>query len=215
MPEARLEDSGSGQVPAGDGWFVLNVRDARWLTWDARGSLCSFESPESEFSEFGFRLHVLPPGQPNGLYHSEQAQEDFLVLSGECRLLVEGEERSLRAWDFFHAPAGTEHIFVGAGEEPCVILMAGTRPADEQLRYPVSELAARHGASAERETTDPDEAYAPLPLGRWGRPPCWEVFPGPDRLHGDRRQRAAQPQPAGRISESDAAKSAGMSAPGA
>ncbi len=98
--------------------------------------------------EFGFRLHVLPPGQPNGLYHSEQAQEDFLVLSGECTLLVEGEERTLRAWDFFHAPAGTEHIFVGAGEEPCVILMAGSRPADEQLRYPVSELAARYGASA-------------------------------------------------------------------
>ena len=119
------------------------------------GSECSFESQEFEFPQFGIRLHVLEPGQPNGLYHSESQQEAFLVLSGECTLLVEGEERLLRPWDFFHCPAGTEHIFVGAGDGPCVILMAGARSEDEQLLYPVSELAARYGASAEEETSDP------------------------------------------------------------
>jgi len=100
------------------------------------------------------------------------------VLSGECRLLVEGEERLLRPWDFFHCPPGTEHIFVGAGDEPCVILMAGTRTPDEQLHYPVSELAARYGASAEEETTSFEEAsvgrFAP---SRRERPSYWDQLP--------------------------------------
>ena len=102
---------------------------------------------------------------------------DFLVLSGECRLLVEGEERSLRAWDFFHSPAGTEHIFVGAGEGPCVIFMVGGRSEDWNVVYPVSELAARYGASAEKETTDPDEAYVAYEPSRIGRPSYWDRLP--------------------------------------
>jgi hypothetical protein len=87
------------------------------------------------------------------------------------------EERTLRAWDFFHSPAGTEHIFVGAGEEPCVILMVGARPADQQIRYVVSELAARYGASAERELTNPDEAYAGFEPSRLARPDYWNRLP--------------------------------------
>jgi uncharacterized cupin superfamily protein len=95
MPKAPLEDSGSGLAPAGDGWFVVNVRDAKWLTSEngekqPSGAECTFESREFGFPQLGFRLHVLEPGEPNGLYHSESEQEAFLVLSGECRLLVEG-----------------------------------------------------------------------------------------------------------------------------
>ena len=160
MAEAQLEDSGAGLVPAGDGWFVLNARDARWLTWRTRGSLCSFESPEFEFPQLGVGLHVLEPGQPTGLYHAESQQEAFLVLSGECRLLVEGTERLLQEWDFFHSPAGTEHIFVGAGPGPCAILMVGARRPDATIHYPVNELAARYGASVVRPTSVPAEAYA-------------------------------------------------------
>ncbi len=177
MHEARLDDSGSGLVPAGDGWFVVNARDARWLTWVTRGSLCSFESPEFEFPQLGFGLHVLEPNQPTGLYHSESQQEAFLVLSGECRLLVEEKERLLRPWDFFHSPAGTRHIFVGAGDGPCVILMTGTRSDAMEVLYPVSDLAARYGAGVEEETTDPDHAYARFALGRWERPSCWDRLP--------------------------------------
>ena len=141
MPEARLDDSGSGLAPASDGWFVVNVRDAEWWTSETFGSGCGFESREFPFPQLGINLSVLEPGEPNCLYHSESQQEAFLVLSGECRLLVDGEERLLRPWDFFHCPAGTEHVFVGAGDGPCVILMAGARSEDEQLLYPVSELA--------------------------------------------------------------------------
>jgi uncharacterized cupin superfamily protein len=182
VPEAPLEDSGSGLAPASDGWFVVNVRDAMWLTSEngekrPSGSECSFESQKVEFPQFGVRLHVLEPGEPNGLYHSENQQEAFLVLSGECTLLVEGEERLLRQWDFFHSPAGTEHIFVGAGDGPCVILMAGARSADEQLLYPVSELAGRYGASAETETPDPAQAYAPFERPTPGRPSYWDKLP--------------------------------------
>lgn len=182
MPEAPLEDNGSGLAPAADGWFVVNVRDAQWLTSEngekrASGSECGFESARAEFPQLGFRLHVLPPGQPNGLYHTESKQEDFLVLAGDCTLLVEGEERRLRQWDFFHSPAGTEHIFVGAGEEPCVVLMAGARGDDWNVHYPVSELAARHGAGAAQETSDPREAYADFEHSRRERPPYWDRLP--------------------------------------
>jgi uncharacterized cupin superfamily protein len=185
VPEARLEDSGSGLAPAGGGWFVVNVRDAEWWTTEGgekqtRGSACGFEveSQELEFPQFGIRLHVLEPGEPNGLYHSENQQEAFLVLSGECRLLVEGEERLLRPWDFVHSPASTEHIFVGAGDGPCVILMAGARigPPWEAL-YPVSELAARYGASAQVETSDPEHAYAGFEWFRRERPSYWDRLP--------------------------------------
>ena len=140
MPEARLEDSGSGLAPAEDGWFVVNARDAEWWTSQAFGSGCGFESREHFFTDFGINLSVLEPDESNCLYHSENQQEAFLVLSGECKLLVEEEERLLRAWDFFHCPAGTQHVFVGAGDGPCVILMAGARLEDERLHYPVSEL---------------------------------------------------------------------------
>jgi uncharacterized cupin superfamily protein len=183
VPEAPLEDKGSGLAPAGAGWFVVNVRDAQWLTSEGgekkpSGAECPFESGEFWFRELGFRIHVLEPGEPNGAYHSESAQEDFLVLSGECTLLVEGEERPLRAWDFFHSPAGTEHIFVGAGDGPCAILMVGVRPDDLTLHYPASEFAAGYDASAEQESSNPDEVY----IGRFepsrrGRPSSWDRLP--------------------------------------
>jgi uncharacterized cupin superfamily protein len=182
VPEARLDDSGSGLAPASEGWFVVNVRDAEWSTSEngakrPSGSECAFESRKVEFPQFGIRLHVLEPGEPNGLYHSESEQEAFLVLSGECTLLVEGEERLLRPWDFFHSPAGTEHIFVGAGEGLSVILMAGGRSEDWHVLYPLSELAARYGASAEEETSDPDQAYVGFEPSRRKRPSYWDRLP--------------------------------------
>ena len=148
MPEAHLEDSGSGLVPASDGWFVVNVRDSRWFTSDTLGSACVFQSRDYSFPQLGIILRVLEPGQANALYHSESDQEAFLVLSGECRLLVEGEERLLRAWDFFHCPAGTEHIFVGAGDGPSVILMVRRSHGDQAC--PLPSLGACGESSGER-----------------------------------------------------------------
>ena len=187
MPEARLEDSGAGLAPTGEGWFVVNVRDAEWLTSEggerqSSGSECSFETGKVEFAELGVRLHVLLPGESNGLYHREDKQEDFLVLAGECLLLVEGEERRLRAWDFVHCPPETEHIFVGAGEEPCAILMVGARGENWNVVYPVSELAARHGASVDEETSDPRRAYVGrFEPSRRGRPSFWDRLPWAER----------------------------------
>jgi uncharacterized cupin superfamily protein len=181
--EARLEDRGSGLAPAGEGWFIVNVADAEWLTTEGgekrpSGSECSFESAAAEFAEVGVRIHVLPPGEPNGLYHAESQQEDFLVLAGECVLLVDGEERRLKQWDFVHTPAWTEHIFIGAGEEPCVLFMVGSRTGEWNVRYPLSEFAARHAASVERETTSPDEAYGgTFEPSRRARPSYWGRLP--------------------------------------
>ena len=117
----------------------------------------------ARFSDFGVNVRVIPPGEPSSLYHSENAQEGFLVLSGECTLVVEEDERRLRQWDYFHCPADTHHITVGAGDAPCVVLMIGARREAERLHYPASEVAAKYGASAAKDTNDPDEAYAEWP----------------------------------------------------
>jgi uncharacterized cupin superfamily protein len=177
VPEAQLDDYGSGLAPVDDGWFVVNVRDAEWWTSKTFGSGCVFETRAFSFPQLGINLSVLEPGEPSCLYHAESQQEAFLVLSGECRLLVDGQERLLRPWDFFHCPAGTEHVFVGAGDGPSVILMAGARSDDEQLLYPVSEFAARFGASAEEETPDPEQAYARFERPERARPPYWDRLP--------------------------------------
>lgn len=178
IEEARLKDTPAGLEPAGGGWFVVNVRDTAWITHDAFGAGCVFESREAApFPELGINIGVLQPGQPVCLYHEEDAQEDFLVLAGEALLLVNGEERPLRTWDFFHCPAGTEHVIVGAGNGPAVVLAVGARPDPERLRYPASELAARYGASAEQETPDPREAYARFERPQPGRPDYWDELP--------------------------------------
>jgi uncharacterized cupin superfamily protein len=170
VERARLVETPSGLAPDGDGWFVVNVRDAAWRTNDKFGAVCSFEGEPGRFPDLGFRIYVLSPGGPNCLYHAESTQEDFLVVAGECTLLVEGEERPLRAWDFVHCPANTRHVFVGAGSGPCVIVMVGARVQGKTLLYPVSELAQRHGAGAGVETHDPREAYAPFPKWHPSRP---------------------------------------------
>lgn len=179
VEEAKLVETESGLEPEGPGWFVVNARDAAW--WSHRGVFghgCPFGSRSPElFPELGITLRVLQPGQANCRYHAESTQEDFLVLSGEALVLVEGEERPLKAWDFVHCPGGTAHVFVGAGDGPCVILMAGARTPDEQVLYPVSELAGRYGASVKRETPSPKEAYAPFEHPRPGRPEYWDSLP--------------------------------------
>ncbi len=142
-----------------DGWFVVNVADAQWVGNEEFGRRIRFERDE-RFPHTGIGISVLEPGKPNCRYHRENAQEDFLVLSGECLLLVNGEERRLKAWDFVHCPPGVTHVFVGAGDGPCAVLMIGHRPEQEELFYPVDELAARFNASAPEATSDPRVAYS-------------------------------------------------------
>ena len=150
------EEAGLG--PADEGWFVLNAREARWSTGDL-GEYCAFESREARFPQLGINLNRLDPGESMTMYHREKAQEGFLVLSGECLALVEGEERRLGPWDFFHCPSWTRHTFVGAGDGPCAVLMIGGRDPDEDIVYAVHEVASRHDAGVEEETDDPAVAY--------------------------------------------------------
>jgi uncharacterized cupin superfamily protein len=162
VPEAPLEQTDSGLVAAGEGWFVLNAREARWHYGDGRGARLMFDG-ETYFPQVGVSLFVLAPGEPIGMYHWEADQEDFLVLSGEALLIIEGSERPLRQWDFVHCPPETKHIIVGGGGAPCAVLAVGAR---EHQRdgfaggYTVDETALRHGAGVERETTEVREAYA-------------------------------------------------------
>ena len=163
VTEARSEETPYGRYITSEGWFVLNLEDALAVRNEEKGGASyPIEPRESPFGDVGVHVRVLWPGDPNALYHSEGVQEGFLVLSGECMLVVEEEERPLRQWDYFHCPAGVRHVIVGAGDGPCAVLMLGARP-DVDIRYPVSEVAAKHGASVATETGEPDEAYADWP----------------------------------------------------
>ncbi len=163
VPEAPLERTDAGLVPAGDGWFVLNAREARWYHGPGRPAVCDLEG-DVDFAQVGVRVYVLGPGQPMAMYHWEADQEDFLVLSGEALLVVEGQERPLRAWDFVHCPPGAAHVIVGAGDGPCVVVAVGARErsvdSPDWGGYPVEPAAQRHGAGVDHPTTDPQEAYA-------------------------------------------------------
>ena len=161
MKEARVKETEYGLLPENEGWYVLNTRDAVWgetaefgrgTSWEGRG--------DARFREVGMNISVLQPGQPMCMYHGENAQENFLVLAGEGILIVESEERPLKAWDFVHCPPWTKHVIVAAGSDPLVVLAVGARHEPEGLLYPVDETALKHGAGVSQETTDGDEAYA-------------------------------------------------------
>ncbi|HZC29737.1 MAG TPA: cupin domain-containing protein [Gaiellaceae bacterium] len=168
VPEAPLEQTENGKVARGDGWYVLNARDATWYDRGRRGAVCDFEAGQ-DWPQLGVNLFVLGPGEPMSMYHWEADQEDFLVLSGEALLIVEEEERPLRQWDFVHTPPRVSHTIVGAGSGPAVILAVGAREnqgGEGWGGYPFSEVAMRHDASAERETNRGEEAYARFPRRR-------------------------------------------------
>jgi uncharacterized cupin superfamily protein len=160
--ETKLTQTPQGVAPEGEGWFIVNIADARGRSSERFGRAVRFEG-EPEFQAFGINVRILQPGQPNCLYHRESQTEAFLVLEGECVAIVEEQERPMRKGDFLYAPPGTAHVFVGAGDGPCAILMVGTRIQPEEVVYPVSEVAARHGASVESETDSPQDAYAGTP----------------------------------------------------
>jgi uncharacterized cupin superfamily protein len=163
VPEAPLRETKYGLVADVDGWFMVNARDARWRESEPFGAYCDFEG-KRPFRQLGFNISVLQPGQSLGYYHRENAQEGFLVLAGECLLIVEDEERPLRAWDFFHSPPRTAHMIVGAGSGPSVVVAVGARGLPRKgLVYEVSKTARKHGVSVKKETTKPSEAYAGLP----------------------------------------------------
>jgi uncharacterized cupin superfamily protein len=166
VPEAPLERTEHGLVPTGPGWYVLNARDARWYDRGGRRHVCDLEG-ETQFEQVGVNLFVLEPGQAMSMYHWEADQEDFLVLSGEALLIVAGEERPLRAWDFVHTPATVPHVIVGAGSEPCAVLAVGARIDSVDNPnwggYPVDPVAQQHDAGVDEETNEAQLAYAHWP----------------------------------------------------
>lgn len=174
VPEAPLERNEVGLVPVGPGWFVLNARDAQWFESDGLGLYTPFEGENVRFEQLGINLSILRPGEPACMYHAEEAQENFLVLAGEAMLVVEGQERPLKMWDFVHCPAWTAHVIVGAGRAPCLLLSTGARRKGRGLVYPVNDVALRHGAGVEVETSDPGVAYARFAENK--------LIPGPAEL---------------------------------
>jgi uncharacterized cupin superfamily protein/predicted enzyme related to lactoylglutathione lyase len=186
VAEAKLEPSEHGLMPAGEGWFVVNAADAFAMGMADDLYAVLFEAPLGSFPQLGINLRVLGPGRPAAAYHAESGQEAYLVLQGRAVLIVEEQERRLGPWDFVHLPPWTAHTLIAAGEEPCVVLMAGARTPERGVRYPVSETAARHGVSVAAETSDFRQALAALGVGmpRPGRfpwPPARGAAAGPIR----------------------------------
>ncbi len=176
IPESQLVQTEYGLVPKGQGWFVLNARQTQWWEREGRGVLCEFEGAgfdgAADFEQLGINLTRLGPGEPMAMYHWEADQEDFLVLSGEALLVIEGEERLLGQWDLVHCPPGTNHTIVGAGTSPCLILAVGARDRSRGPgwgAYTVNEAAMRHDAGVEQETTESADAYARFPRSKLSR----------------------------------------------
>jgi uncharacterized cupin superfamily protein len=159
--KAQLTKTPEGLAPEGDGWFIVNVTDARGMESELFGQAVRFAG-DTPFPQFGFNIRLLQPGQPNCYYHRESNQEAFLVLDGECIAIIEDQERPMRKGDFLYMPPDVAHVFVGAGDGPCAILMVGARDESERVHYPVSEVAGRYGASVEEETDSPQAAYDDL-----------------------------------------------------
>jgi uncharacterized cupin superfamily protein len=162
VPEAPQEDTEHGRKAAGEGWYVLNARDACWYDRGERGAVCDLEAGQ-DWAQVGVNLFVLQPGNPMAMYHWEADQEDYLVLHGEALLIAEGEERPLKQWDFVHCPAEMNHVIVGAGSGPCVVVAVGAREHQDGPGwggYHVDETAQRHNASSQEETTNALVAYA-------------------------------------------------------
>ena len=140
-------------------YFVANVRQLRWQE-NELGASCEFDKHRERFAEFGINLTVLAPGQPMTMYHRERYQEGFLVLRGECLLIVEGQELQLQQWDYFHCPPDVAHAIVGAGTRPSLVLAVGNRLGPDVIAYPRDETALKHGAGVEQDTPHPKEAYS-------------------------------------------------------
>ena len=162
MDEANFVQTEHGLKPEGEGWYVMNAAEAEWGEHETFGRFCGFEGA-ARFQQYGINIHVIEPGRPSCMYHRENQQENFLVLAGECTLLIEEQARPLKQWDFVHCPPGTNHVFVGAGSEPCAILMVGGRIEPVDVTYPASELARQHDAGVATETSSAQEAYAAYP----------------------------------------------------
>ena len=169
MTEARIVDAeNGGQMPEGEGWFVLNAKDSRWLD-GTLGQYCAWEGKdEAHFVQLGINLNVLQPGVPMAMYHRENSQEGFLVLDGECLAIVEGEERPLKQWDYLHCPQNVPHVVLGAGDRPALVLAVGARTKDDNdLVYPADPTAQKHKAAVQAETTDAGQAYEGM-THEWG-----------------------------------------------
>ena len=141
------------------GWFVASVRELPWQE-NELGATCEFDKQRERFDEFGINLTVLRPGQPMTMYHREGYQEGFLVLRGECLLIVEGSEVQLREWDYFHCPRDVAHAIVGSGAGLSLVLAVGSRVGPDVILYPRDEAALKHRAGVEQDTPHPQEAYA-------------------------------------------------------
>jgi hypothetical protein len=182
VPEAPLEQTDDGLVCKGPGWFVVNARDVRWRDHPGLGFSSNFGG-DTLFDQLGIGISVLGPGEPMSIYHWESDQEDFLILSGNATLVVDGQELPLKQWDFVHCPPHTAHVIVGG---PCVVLGVGSRERHTfvgpdgvrdgtpgESEYVADPVARKFGAAPERDTEDTEEAYARFPLRTFTRYGGW------------------------------------------
>jgi uncharacterized cupin superfamily protein len=142
-------------------WFVANVRELRWQE-NELGATCEFDKHRERFGEFGINLTVLRPGQPMTMYHREGYQEGFLVLRGECLLLVDDQEIPLTQWDYVHCSRDVPHAIVGAGEgTTSLVLAVGNRVGQDVILYPRAETALKPRRRRRERHAQPEGGVRP------------------------------------------------------
>jgi hypothetical protein len=76
IPEAPLKETEAGLVAAGEGWFVINAREARWRHREGWGNSIGFQG-DTHFAQIGIGLVRLEPGEPNGMYQWRPTRTTF------------------------------------------------------------------------------------------------------------------------------------------
>jgi uncharacterized cupin superfamily protein len=94
-------------------------------------------------SQFGVNLTKLEPGAATALRHWHEQEDEFVyILEGECVLIENGGEVTLKAGDCagFKANVDDGHCIVNRTDREVLLLEVGTRAQAERSHYPDDDL---------------------------------------------------------------------------
>ena len=114
------------------------------------GELCGLKA-------IGVNIVHLEPGQESSERHWHLNSDEFcLVLSGQVVLRANDGEHTLTAGDSVCWPAGEEngHSLRNDQDEVVMLLVVGTNPAVDEVRYPDSKQTLFHGPTSWRLVDD-------------------------------------------------------------
>ena len=94
-------------------------------------------------TQFGVNLTKLEPGAATSILHWHEQEDEFVhILQGECVLIEESGEVTLKAGDCagWKANVPNGHCIVNRSQSDVLLLEVGTRAKSERAHYPGSDL---------------------------------------------------------------------------